>query len=186
MESYDEIRASLRELKDRQEILDCIHRYCRGVDRGDRDLLLSAYHADAIDDHGVFVGIAADFATWALAYHREHQVSHQHAVLNHSCELSANSAHTETYFLYQGTNRVGPAMLAGGRYVDRFERRNNRWAIAARVCVTEWFAELGKDPLPPDFKAALTSNAIGLRDRSDVSYLRPLRVTRQASGPLKT
>ena len=39
----------LRELCDRQEILDCIHRYCRAVDRADRDLLVSVYHPDAID-----------------------------------------------------------------------------------------------------------------------------------------
>ena len=36
--------------------LDAIHRYCRAVDRADRDLLVSVYHPDAIDDHGLFVG----------------------------------------------------------------------------------------------------------------------------------
>ncbi len=35
---------AIREFLDRQEILDCIHRYCRGVDRLDAELLASAYH----------------------------------------------------------------------------------------------------------------------------------------------
>ena len=35
-------------------------RYCRGVDRLDAELMRSAYHDDATDDHGVFVGSAAD------------------------------------------------------------------------------------------------------------------------------
>ncbi len=182
MESNEQILAGLRELQDRQAILDCIHRYCRGVDRMDRELLLSAYHADAIDDHGVFVGVAADFATWVFSTQQSDQVSHQHAILNHSCELNGDRAHTETYFLYQGTNRIGPATLSGGRYVDRFDRRDGRWAIAARVCVVEWISELGKDPASPDFRAALNSNAPSRRDRNDISYMRPLRVTRPISG----
>ena len=52
----------LRALVDRQAIHDVILRYCRGVDRMDRELLLAAYHSDAIDDHGLFVGGPAAFA----------------------------------------------------------------------------------------------------------------------------
>ena len=54
----------LRKLLDRQEILDCLTRYCRGVDRLDKSILLSAYHPDARDDHGLFVGHATEF--WEL------------------------------------------------------------------------------------------------------------------------
>jgi ketosteroid isomerase-like protein len=173
---------ALRILKDRFEIMDCIHRYCRGIDRGDRALALSAYHPDAIDDHGVFVEVASRFVDWALSTHLENQVSHQHAVTNHSCELDGDTAHAETYFLYQGTNRSGPDTLSGGRYVDRFERRAGKWAIAARVCVVEWISDLGKDSTPPDFKAALTGNGTRARNTSDISYMRPLRVTRPTTG----
>jgi hypothetical protein len=174
----DDISAIVRGLKDRQDILDCLYRYCRGIDRFDRDLLLSAYHADAVDDHGVFVGVAADFADWALTYHREYQVSHHHAILNHSCELDGDTAHTETYFLYEAVNKTGPVTLAGGRYIDRFERRNGQWGIAARVCVTEWAAELGPDAFPKEFKSALLSNCVRSRDKDDISYQRPLKVVR--------
>ena len=44
--------AQIKHLIDRQAILDCLTRYCRGMDRFDRALVLSAYHPDAIDDHG--------------------------------------------------------------------------------------------------------------------------------------
>ena len=71
---------SLRELLDRQAILDCIHRYCRGVDRFDREMVLSVYHPDAIDHHGVFVGGPEAFVDWAFAYHAEHQEAHHHMV----------------------------------------------------------------------------------------------------------
>jgi len=41
----DELMAFVRQAKDRQEILDCLHRYTRGVDRQDKALMLSAYQA---------------------------------------------------------------------------------------------------------------------------------------------
>ena len=45
------VNPKLQELCDRAEILDCMHRYARGMDRLDRTLLRSAYHDGAIDDH---------------------------------------------------------------------------------------------------------------------------------------
>jgi hypothetical protein len=38
-------------------------RYSRAIDRLDRELLLSVYHEDAVDDHGVFVGTASSSST---------------------------------------------------------------------------------------------------------------------------
>ncbi|MEO8804472.1 MAG: nuclear transport factor 2 family protein [Burkholderiaceae bacterium] len=89
------LEATVRALSDRQDILDCLHRYCRGVDRFDRDLLLSVYHPDAVDDHGVFVGNREAFVDWALAYHAEHQLSHHHMIFNPTIELHGDTAHTE-------------------------------------------------------------------------------------------
>jgi len=59
---------AVQALIDRQEILDCELRYCSGVDRSDREMLLSAYHPGAMDDHGAFVGTAEKFVDWAFAY----------------------------------------------------------------------------------------------------------------------
>jgi hypothetical protein len=174
-------RAALRHLLDRQAIWDCLHRYTRGVDRLDRELLLSAYHADAIDDHGAFVGAPAAFADWALPHHREHQRSTQHLILNHSCELDGDTAHSETYCLYVGVNRNGSIDVIGNRYVDRLERRGH-WAIARRVCVVEWVSSLpGESQVDPAMRAAiqaLMANTHTARDRTDLSYQRPLDITR--------
>ena len=43
-------------LLDRQDILDCVTRISRAIDRFDRDLFLSGYHPDAVIDAGGFVG----------------------------------------------------------------------------------------------------------------------------------
>ena len=95
--------------------------------------------------------------------------------MNHSCELDGDTAHTETYYLFAANNLQGPATLHFGRYIDRFERRAGRWGIAARVCVVDVAGGLSPDPTPPEFMAIMKANAVNARDRSDVSYQRPLR-----------
>ena len=168
------LEATVRALRDRQDILDCLHRYCRGVDRFDRDLLLSVYHPDAVDDHGVFVGNREAFVGWALAYHAEHQHSHHHMIFNPTIDLLGDTAHTEVYWLFLGENKVKPNTVAVGRYIDRFERRDGRWAIAARVCLSECINDLPQTALPEAYRAMLMSNGPSTRDRSDRSWDRPL------------
>jgi hypothetical protein len=165
---------TLETIVDRAQILDCLHRYTRGMDRLDRELARSAYHADAIDDHGGFVANVDDFLDWAFEYHAN-QIRHQHYVSNHSVELDGDTAHTETYYTFVGTDRdeTKPLEIVGGRYLDRFERRDGHWAIAARVCVEEWRV------LVPSALSSRVAAAVGrgvTRDRDDVSYRRPLDV----------
>jgi SnoaL-like domain len=187
--SPDELESAVAELRDRQAIHDCLMTYSRGIDRHDRELLLSVYHDDALDDHGVFVGDPKAFVDWALDMHKRLHLSHQHCILNYTCDLDGDVAHTETYYMFVGMNRTGqPLSVSGGRYFDRLEKRQGRWAIAARVCVRDW-APLKQIPEELD-QAALTAVA-GLdertkelmrtgfqptRDRSDVSYARPLTI----------
>ncbi len=169
----------LQQLIDRQHIHDCILRYCSAVDRFDRDMLQSVYHPDATDDHGSFVGTVNDFIDWAFAYHAKYQHTHKHYVLNHRCDLDGDIAHTETYWLFSGVNKMGPAVsLHGGRYLDRFEKRNGRWAIAARKCIIEWGGALGDMALPTESLAAYAAAGVASRDMHDPSYQRPLTVTR--------
>jgi hypothetical protein len=187
--SPDELERAVVELQDRQAIQDVLMTYSRGIDRLDRELLMSVYHDDAIDDHGVFVGSPEEFADWAIAMHTATHLSHQHCVLNYTCDLDGDVAHTETYYMFVGINRRGPAFaMSGGRYLDRLEKRDGRWAIAARVCVRDW-APLTEAPAELDQSALtvvkgldervrrlLRTGTQPARDRSDASYDRPLTV----------
>lgn len=166
--------ARLAELVDRSEIRDCVDRYCRGMDRLDRDLARSAYHDDAIDDHVAFVGPVEDFLDWSFAYHAT-QVRHQHFITNHLVELDGDVAHGETYYLFVGTmlDEAAPLTISGGRYLDRFERRGGRWAIAARVCNVEWMTEAPSLLVGAAVDFVATRSTVS-RDRTDSSYDRPL------------
>jgi hypothetical protein len=185
----EELERTVAELADRQAINDCLMTYSRGIDRLDRELLISVYHEDAIDDHGVFVGNREEFADWAIAMHTATHLSHQHCIFNFTCDLHGNVAHTETYYMFVGMNQTGtPMAMSGGRYIDRLEKRDGRWAIAARVCVRDW-APLEKIPEVMD-QAAMTvvkgldertkqlmrTGSQPRRDRTDVSYQRPLSI----------
>jgi hypothetical protein len=169
-----DLSRQVRALNDRAEILDGLARYARGMDRFDRALARSAYHDDAVDDHIGFVGPVDDFLDWAFEYHRG-QVRHQHYLTNHSVELDGDDAHAETYYLFIGTDRdeAAPLTITGGRYIDHFQRRAGRWAIAARLCLVEWQTESASllNAAAYDFVALHGTIA---RDATDASYERPL------------
>jgi ketosteroid isomerase-like protein len=169
-----ELTAFVRQMKDRKEIEDCLHRYTRGIDRHDRELMLSAYHPDARDEHGVAEGLAADFCDWAIGWHREFQTKHQHIITNHCVELDGDTAHAESYYLFWGENRQGPPSLCFGRYIDRLEKRDGRWAIAHRVCVNEKTGLFMEADVPGQWRQALFSTGPSTRSRDDISYARPL------------
>src|SRR5687768_13411129 len=56
--------AELQRLLDEREIERRLADYCRGVDRGDAELVASVYHPDGTDDHGSFRGLGIDFAAY--------------------------------------------------------------------------------------------------------------------------
>ena len=169
---------SIAELRDRHEIWHRILSIARGCDRFDRDLVLSGYHPDAIDNHGSFAGSPEQFVDWAFAWHKQYQKGHQHCVSNHWCEIDGDVAHSETYYTFIGINREGPHSLATGRYIDRFEKRDGRWAIADRVCVREMSGDVALSEVAKVRSVPLFDTGPCRRDTTDISYRRPLLVDR--------
>jgi len=174
----DDLEAKVQELLDRQAILDCLHRINRGIDRDDLDLVASCYHPDALDDHGFYVGSGPGMAEWAMAGHTE-SPSSQHHITNHLVELDGDEAHAETYFLAVNRQASGAVTVACGRYLDRFERRNGEWRVAARVCIIETVIDAKVADM---MEAVDRSFAPYTRDRSDLSYQRPLTVNRRSAA----
>lgn len=174
MDDLAKLTEQVQAITDRNEILDCLARYSRGMDRQDREMVRSVYHDDAIDMHGSAGFAVEDFIDWAFSYHAP-QLYHQHYISNELIELDGDAAHAETYYFFIARYPDDDELLtcAGGRYVDRFERRDGRWAIARRVCTSEWrstmpsvVSELRDPNVTPAPKVT--------RDREDVSYVRPL------------
>lgn len=172
-------QARMDALLDRQDIVDCLTRFSRGMDRFDRALFLSAFHDDATVAAGSFVGAPDALYAWASALHEGGQVATHHNLLNMTIDIDGDSAHAETYYLFVGRNRDESNWIAGGRYLDRLERRDGQWKIVLRTNMIEWSGLVPTLPLPFGDIADLHANGAPARDKSDPSYQRPL-VNRRA------
>ena len=160
---------TIDDLVAQQEIRDVLIRYTRGIDRTDRELVLSCYWPGAHDDHGAFQGTVEEFVEWlgVLAYYD----STMHFIGNQLVEVDGDTAHAESYCVayHRRSERDGEEahdLVLGLRYVDRMERRNGEWRIADRRCAFDWSRRdpiVGEWNFPPE---ALR----GRRDREDPVY----------------
>ncbi len=176
-------QARIDALLDRQDITDCLTRFSRGMDRFDRALFLSAFHADATIAAGPFVGGPEALYDWAQPMHEAGQIATHHNLLNLTCEIDGDTAHTETYYLFVGRNRDDSNWIAGGRYIDRLERRGGVWRIALRTNCIEWSGLVPTMPIPFGDVPDIFGNGAPVRGKDDPSYRRPLVNQRQKQNP---
>ncbi len=158
---------STRTLLDKQAIQEALYRYCRGVDRMDRPLTRSCWHADGSADYqGMFAGNADALLDWMWKLHASMQ-THSHQMTNLLIEVAGDHAVSETYVtvVLRSKPDRAPArdILARGRYVDRWSRRDGRWAIDHRHYLNDWMTFV---PVPGE----PTSPFTGRRDPGDASY----------------
>jgi hypothetical protein len=169
----------LRNLCDKQAITEVIYRYARALDRCDLELLRSCFHPDSTHDHGEFEGPSMKFCDWAIELLLRLTAT-QHHVGNILIELERDIAFSEAYWVAYhripadagGSGVVAGRgeetdLLIGGRYIDRFERRNAIWKIARRVGIHDW------QRFEPASDAGFFQSdprKRGVRGRADVSY----------------
>jgi hypothetical protein len=135
----------IRQLADKQEIAEVIYRRARAGDRKDMPLALSCYHSGATEDHEGFNGLAEDFIRnrSLLSKPADGPVKTLwHFISNILVEFTtADAAAVESYHIAVLVIRDDKGerdVTIGGRYLDRFERREGRWAISHREVVFDW------------------------------------------------
>lgn len=183
----DDIRAH-----DRLAIQECLYRYIRGVDRKNWDMVRSAYHTDAHDDHGNYKGGVDGFIESLVIRHATIEQS-MHVVGNMWIEFDGpDGAVVETYFIthqrlspeagdarlpYLRGRPIAPDQAVEtevvGRYVDRMTRRDGVWRIQRRTVVFE----VSRGQPAPAGGGLRAHWAIGRRDGEDT-----IEVTRRKLG----
>lgn len=169
------------EFANRESIRDCLYRYCRGIDRLDTDLILSAYWPDATDEHGNFLANSAqEFVDHAVPIIESMDLT-THFLGNILIDIQGDHAFVESYI--QAFHRMGREdgsrydHMSCSRFIDRMERRGPEWRIKRRVVVRDWFREFpdtgewDKGQLPQTLGYGKREPlSLGLRKPDDPSY----------------
>lgn len=144
-----DLAAEIRDLAARRDITEAVHCYMRGLDRLDRECLLSAFHPDAYVDCGLLAGDPRAFADFALDLLSGMKATH-HMLGQVRIEFMDGDARSgkgsgECYFraFHDMRSEDGQIrdMIIAGRYVDEYAMKDGQWRIARRRLVTDWFSD---------------------------------------------
>jgi len=165
-------------------VRDVAIRLARGDDRLDKDILFTAYADDAIDDHLGFCGSREEFFEWIWDSHKRSIETTLHHTTNQTCEfIDADTAITETYWIFTGPLLDGSNSIAFGRYLDRVERRPEGWRIAFRYATIDGCCNIPGAPIPFRWAPDRLANGVPSQTREDPSYRRPFVNLRERFVP---
>jgi hypothetical protein len=132
---------ALTTLLDKQAITEAIYRYCRILDRMDRDAASAIWHDGGTADYRPFFeGTGTDFISWVWDMHKA-MTGHSHQITNILIDVRGDSAASESYVTVTLHADAGPGRTAEtvvrGRYLDQWSRRDGRWALDHRRHVAD-------------------------------------------------
>jgi hypothetical protein len=121
----------------RDAIRQLLTGYCRGVDRGDKDLLASVFWEDSSVISGVINASGPEFSSGIVDFVTTNLDYCFHSIANEWIEVKGDHAVGEHYILAH-VCAGGQDVMTGGRYLDSYVRREGVWKIAARTFVADW------------------------------------------------
>lgn len=121
-------------------IRQTLYRYCQGVDRCDRELIVSCFTPGCpVDYVGIHEGTIETFVDFVLASHRELR-AHSHLIGNVLVDDDGGQVRSEAYgsiVLWKSTVAGASEVVIRNRYLDRWEEHEGSWRIADRVHVID-------------------------------------------------
>jgi hypothetical protein len=165
----------LSRLADRFEIADVLSANAHGVDRQDGQLVLSCYHPDAtftfLDQPPVpvteFLSGSSSMAV-ALRLTGHHLSNH---LVSFDGDQADSQIYLSAYHLVAADAPPAPVfsgrgkeygVLIGGRYIDRFERRDKGWRILRRTLTFDWSFDVD-GPSIPEAMLAVREGGMGAK-----------------------
>jgi hypothetical protein len=153
-------------MTDREAITDLIYRYCRAMDRIDREQGYAIWHPDGTADYGeaIYQGTGRGFVDQVCDQHAQ-LLRHSHQVTNIVVELDGDRAGSESYYttaLRMVRGEVMTEIRVWGRYIDSWSKRDGRWGIDHRIAIRDFDDMRTVTPMSDDARSR--------RDREDPSY----------------
>jgi hypothetical protein len=134
----------------------CIVRAAGSADRLDREAMATCFWSGATIRYGGWAHWSLDEFVDAWLELAHACVATQQHLFNHRLEIRGDTAHCESYYVavlvpaegapdgvflpFCAPVAAGRVAFQGGRYVDRLERRDGEWRIAARQVCCDWVA----------------------------------------------
>jgi SnoaL-like domain len=162
--------SDLQTLLDKSALYELIARYCRCMDRRDFTQARTLFHDDAIIERvAIFSGTADEYIAWISKVTPQFELT-VHRIFNTLFVVDGDQAEGEIYLeAYHRTK--GPEAreaTVGGRYLDRFERRNGLWKFRYRTSTADRCEVRMVNP--QDYEQFVAGSVAGRPDRQDVSY----------------
>jgi len=135
-----EAQPDLEELFEKQAIRDVLSRYCRGLDRMDKEMANAVWWEGGTAFYdGMYEGTGHGFIEWVWEAHADME-RHSHQITNVLIELDASrsKATSESYvtvvlWTHPDANGNQVEIVGRGRYLDRWSKREGDWAIEHRT-----------------------------------------------------
>jgi hypothetical protein len=158
---------TVQDLLAQQQIREVLCQYCRGLDRMDKELAYSVWHANGTAlYHDMYKGSGRGFVDWVWEAHAAME-RHSHQIANSIIRVDANMAVSETYvtvalWTKADTEGVQQEIIGKGRYLDSWSRREEHWAIDHREHILDMQTI---NTLNPGYV-----NSVSSRDETDPSF----------------
>lgn len=150
----------LRTLLDKQGCHETLTRYCRALDWLDAEALKLVFTSDADIDYGFFKGRGDEFIPVVMDIERRF-LRRWHLIANAIIQVRDDTAEGESYGLAAAVAEKEGRMVTdvfGGRYLDRFGRRDGQWRITKRVYVLDWQRSFATDTAAEALPGLVWSN----------------------------
>ena len=95
----------------------------------------------AVDGHGAFSTGSVDDFLGRLAASRKHLRSMQHHITTVNFAIDGDRAEGEIYSIATHTfaaKHGETEVIVGGRYLDKYQKRDGTWRFLERTIVTDW------------------------------------------------
>tara|TARA_B100001778_G_scaffold62910_1_gene49239 strand:+ start:1129 stop:1641 length:513 start_codon:yes stop_codon:yes gene_type:complete len=152
-----------------QAIRKAVTYYSRGCDRCDVDIFKKAFHDDAEVKYGTYDGHYEKFCEDIVEGNLTIRDT-MHSIINehYNIDVEANKATGEIYVLaLWGTDESN--FICSGRYLDKYECRDDDWRISFRRYVYDWSRTTSYSGNDPE-KAFEGLIYRGKRNKEDFSY----------------
>lgn len=152
-----------------QAIRDALSRYCRGLDRMERETTRDVFHPDATVNYlGMYEGDRDGLIDYVWEQHGAlERHSHQMTNVLVDVDVEAGTATSEAclvgaFWTYPDEAGRRFELTSRNRYLDRWAFRDGRWAVTERVHLLDQLVSRPMDPPPLPVQ--------GTRDHDDPSY----------------